>query len=98
VLLSGAADYCAFDVSDPLAPMSASGTPSVIAAGTSRHMGQTSIGNTDTQDDRCICCAAAFPAHPIMLRGAAIIAIVNTVGVLPPCDPQIVRVDPPPRA
>jgi hypothetical protein len=98
VLLSGAADYCAFDLSDPLAPMSASGTPSAIVAGANRHMTQTSIRLTDTQDDRCICCAAGFPAHPIVLRGAAMIAIVNHVSVLRPCDPQLVRFDPPPRA
>jgi hypothetical protein len=98
VLLSGAADYFAFDVTDPLAPMSAAGTPSFISQYAKHHLSSTAIRHPDGADDGCICCAAGFPAPPIMLRGTAIIAIMNTASVLRPCDPQLVRVDPPPRA
>jgi hypothetical protein len=98
VLFSGAADYFAFDRSDPLAPMSAAETPSFIRTSVSYHLSPTTIRHTDTQDDGCICCAAGFPAHPAQLRAAAVIATANAFCVLPPADPQLVRVDPPPRA
>ena len=98
VLFSGAADYCAFDVSDPVAPMSASGRPAFTDGSISHHMSPPGIGHTDTQDDRCLCCAAGFPAHPVRLRGAVVIATTNPLFMLHFPDPQLVRVDPPPRA
>jgi hypothetical protein len=98
VLFSGAADYCAFDVSDPVAPMSASGTPGFTSEGISCHMSPPGISHTDTQDDRCLCCAAGFPARPVRLRGAVVVATTNPLFMLHLSDPQLVRVDPPPRA
>ena len=98
VLLSGAADYFAFDLGDPLAPMSAAGTSSHIGAGTIHHMSPTTIRNTDTQDDECIGCAAGFTAHRVGFLVAEGIATMNALSVFHPSDPQLVRVDPPPRA
>lgn len=98
VLLSGAADYFAFDVGDPLAPMSAAGTYSFFGTRTSHHMSRTTAGQTDAHDDGCICCAAAFTAHTVEFLAAEVIATMNALSVFYPSDPQLVRVDPPPRA
>jgi hypothetical protein len=103
VLLSGAADYFAFDVGDPVAPMNAAGTSNLICSRTSGasasyRMSPTTIGQTDTQDDGCIGCAAGFTAHRVDFRIAEVIAAANNLSVFHPSDPQLVRVDPPPRA
>jgi hypothetical protein len=99
VLLSGTADYFAFDVGDPLAPMSASGTSSFIGASGSHHMmSPTTIRQTDTQDDGCIGCAAGFAAHRVEFLVAEVIAMMNALSVFHPSDPRLLRVDPPPRA
>jgi len=98
VLLVGVADYFAFDVGDPLAPMSAAGMPTLICKSVHRHLGPASILHTDTQDDGCICCAAGLTAHQVELVVAEVIATTSTWYILPPSDPRFDRVDPPPRA
>jgi hypothetical protein len=98
VLLTGAADYLAFDVGDPLAPMNALGTPGFTAGSISHRMNPPAVRQTDSQDDRCICCAAGFPAQQIVLRGVVEVATANDFFILHQSDPQLVHVDPPPRA
>ena len=98
ILLSGTADYLAFDIGDPLAPMGAAGTSSFIGPSTRHRMRQTTIRNTDTQDDGCIGCAAGFTAHRVEFLVAEVTATINALSVFHPSDPQLVRVDPPPRA
>ena len=98
VLLSGVADYLAFDVCDPLAPMSAGGMPSLSRTNVNRHLSPATVLRTDTQDDGCICCGAGFTAHRVELLVAHVIATANALYILPPSDPQLSLVDPPPRA
>jgi hypothetical protein len=98
VLLSGVADYLAFDVGDPLAPMSAAGMPSLSRKSVDRHLCSATVLQTDTQDDGCICCGAGFIAHRVELLVAEIIATASALYILPPSDPQISLVDRPPRA
>jgi hypothetical protein len=78
--------------------MSAAGTSSIIGASTSHHMSRTTIRQTDTQDDGCIGCAAGFTAYRVGFLAAEVIPTMNTLSVFHPSDPQLVRVDPPPRA
>jgi hypothetical protein len=66
--------------------LSGAGTPGFIAAAAGHRMSPTSIRYTDTQDDRCICCSAGFPAHPVRLRIAAAIVTLNALTVLHPSD------------
>jgi len=98
VLLSGMADYLAFDVADPLAPMSAAGTPSFICTNVNLHLSPPTIMGTDTHDDGCICCAAGFTARRAELPVADVVTATSTLYILPPSDPSLARVDPPPRA
>jgi hypothetical protein len=98
VLLSRVADYFAFDVGDPLAPMSAAGRHSPVDTGTEGHFSRTRIGHTDTHDDGCFGCAAALTADPIELLVSELVETTTRIDVLTPSDPQLVRVDPPPRA
>jgi len=98
VLLSGVGDFFAFDVGDPLAPMSAAGTPGFICTSGNRHLSPTTIRHTDSQDDGCICCAAGFTVHRVELIVAEVTATMSLLYILPPSDPQLDRVDPPPRA
>jgi hypothetical protein len=96
VLLSGTADYLAFDVGDPLAPMSAAGTPSFICSRV--NLSPPTILPTDAHDDGCIGCAAGFTAHRVKLLIAEVIATTNVLYIRRPSDPPLARVDPPPRA
>ena len=98
VLLSGVADYFAFDVGDPLAPMSAAGRHSFFDPGVEGHSSRTRIDHTDTHDDGWIGCAAAVTADRIELLVSELIEATTRIDVLTPSDPQLVRVDPPPRA
>jgi hypothetical protein len=100
VLVSGMADYLAFDVGDPLAPMSAGGTPSFICATLSLHLNSSppAIRLTDSNDDGCIGCAAGFTAHRIKLPVVDAIATTSALYILPPSGPSLTRIDPPPRA
>ena len=98
VLLSGAADYFAFDVTDPLAPMSAAGAPGFISQCVKNHLSSTAIRHPDGADDGCICCAAGFPAHRVEFLVAEVIAAMNALYIPALSDPQVVRFDPPPRA
>ena len=98
LLLSGTADYLAFDVGDQLAPMSEAGTPGFVPTNAHRHLSSTGIRHTDSQDDGCLGCAPGFTAQPVELPVADVIATANALFILPASDPQLVRVDPPPRA
>ncbi len=98
VLLSGVADYVAFDRADPVAPMSAAGECSLIDQGAADHSSRTTIGHTDTHDDGCIGCAAAVTADRAELLVSELIEPTTRIDVLPSSDPQLVHVDPPPRA
>lgn len=98
VLLSGVGDYCAFDVADPLAPMSAAGTSGLLSTSANLRMDTASIRHTDGQDDRCICCAAGFTARRVEILVTDVVVSMNPPDILRSTDPQIVRVDPPPRA
>jgi hypothetical protein len=98
VLFSGAADYSAFDVGDPLAPMSAAGTSGFVGPDISHQMSKTAVGRTDTQDDGCIGCAAGFTVHQAAFLHAVVIATMNVLPARHPSDPQILGFDPPPRA
>jgi len=97
VLLSGAADYFAFDVSDPLAPMNASPAPGFTSGSISHRMNPAAVGHSDSQDDRCICCPATFPAQQIGFRGVVVIATANDFFMLHRPD-SLLHVDPPTRA
>jgi hypothetical protein len=96
VLLSGMADYLAFDVGDPLAPMSAAGTPGLICS--SVKLSPPTVLPTDAHDDGCIGCAAGFTAHRVKLLVAEVIATSEVLCILPPSDPPLARINPPPRA
>ena len=98
VLLSGVADYLAFDVGDPLAPMSAAGTPGLIGPVINFHLSPPAILPNDSHDDGCIGCAAGFTARRVRLQLAEVIATTSALCVLPPSGPPLARVDPPPRA
>jgi hypothetical protein len=98
LLLSGVADYVAFDVGDQRAPMSAAGKYSLIDPGIEDDLSHTTIGHTDSHDDGCIGCAAAVTADRLKLVVSELIETTTRVDILPPSDPQLVRVDPPPRA
>lgn len=98
VLLSGMADYLAFDVGDPLAPMSAAGSAGFMALNVNPHLSPTTILPIDTHDDGCICCAAGFTSCRVRFLVAEAIATTSAWYVIPPSDPTLARVDPPPRA
>lgn len=90
VLLSGAADYFAFDVSDPLAPMNASPAPGFTSGSISHRMNPAAVGHSDSQE-------AAFPAQQIGFRGVVVIATANDFFMLHRPD-SLLHVDPPTRA
>jgi hypothetical protein len=96
VLLSGTADYLAFDVGDPLAPMSAAGTPGSICS--SVKLSPPTILPADAHDDGCIGCAAGFTAHRVQLLVAEATTTTNALYILPISDPSLARINPPPRA
>ena len=97
VLLSGAADYIAFDVTDPLAPMDA-GRSSTISQRVIHRVSSTAIRDSDGADDKCIGCAAGFPVRPIRPGGVMVIASAPVLFLRHVPDAQLVRVNPPPRA
>jgi hypothetical protein len=72
VLIAAGFDYCAFDVSDPTAPMNSSGA---IQGGLSRGQALT-IQAIKLPDDCCLFCTAGISPCPPVMHRATLISFV----------------------
>src|SRR5258708_4365737 len=97
VLLSAAADYCAFDRWDPTAPMSAAGLESTFSLTPHAAM-KGSLHTPSSPDDHCLCCAPCIAQNGPTVAGAGISSYMTPGGSanLPFRDPF--RIKRPPRA
>jgi hypothetical protein len=98
VLLSGIADYSAFDMRDPVAPMDVAGTSGFARNMVDRQLIPVMAQKTDGQDDGCICCAAGLTVHRVQLSTSEAVAAMYVLSIGPPAVPSLASVDPPPRA
>jgi hypothetical protein len=98
VLLCGIADYSAFDMRDPVAPMDAAGTSGFGRNMVPRQLIPVIVQKADGQDDGCICCAAGLTAHRVQLSTSEVVAAMHSLSICAPVVPLLARVDPPPRA
>ena len=98
VLITSASDYCAYDLSDPSAPMSSAGSDSFMAGVIPSKLIPVQARTPNLPDDRCLGCAPSIaPKPPILLTSDLISFVVqNKTASLPYSEPA--SIERPPRA
>jgi hypothetical protein len=97
VLITSASDYCAFDVWDPSAPMSAAGSEAIRDLVQYRQA-SVKMRPSELPDDHCLCCSPWIaPRRPALPRASLSSTVTQAAKAsLPSSDP--ILIEHPPRA